>query len=83
MSVNQYVNAENETNFDSFGVEHIPKKKYLLVIKILQQIFVEYKHMKSISILKGKVCQSIHIFFLLIIWKEWQNNTKIFSIESK
>ena len=65
MSVNQYVNAENETNFDSFGVEHIPKKKFLLIIKILQQIFVEYKHMKSISILKGKVCQSIHIFFLL------------------
>ena len=26
MSVNQYVNAGNETNFDSFGVEHIPKK---------------------------------------------------------
>ena len=23
-------------------------------------MFVEYKHMKSISILKGKVCQSIH-----------------------
>ena len=67
MSVNQYVNAGNEIKFDSFGVEKNPKKKYLLVIKILQQIFVEYKHMKSISILKGKVCQSIHIFFLLII----------------
>ena len=26
MSMNQYVIAENETNFDSFGVEHIPKR---------------------------------------------------------
>ena len=26
MSMNQYVIAENEKNFDSFGVKHIPKR---------------------------------------------------------
>ena len=39
-----YVNAENVTYFDIFGVEHIPKEK-LLEIKILKQICIEYKHM--------------------------------------
>ena len=39
-----YVNGGNGTYFDSFCVEHIPKKyiKYQ-VIKILYQIFIEYK----------------------------------------
>ena len=50
-----YVNNNNNvTYFDSFGVEHIPKKiKVLLIvlcpllrkIKTLKQIFSEYKHM--------------------------------------
>ena len=32
-----YVNAENVTYFDSFGVEHIPKEiKKFMEIKILQ-----------------------------------------------
>ena len=31
-----YVNAENVTYFDSFGVEHIPKEiEHLLELKIL------------------------------------------------
>ena len=42
-----YVNVNNIIYFDSFGVEHIPKKKSenSLVIKILQQIFTENKQM--------------------------------------
>ena len=50
-----YVNNNNNvTYFDSFGVEHIPKRiKVLLIvlspllrkIKTLKQIFLEYKHM--------------------------------------
>ena len=40
-----YVNAENLTYFDSFGVKYIPKKsKNSLQIKILQQTFIRYKH---------------------------------------
>ena len=40
------VNDENKTCFDFFGVDHIQKKKLenSLEIKILQQIFLEYKH---------------------------------------
>ena len=39
-----YVNAKNETYFDSFGVEQIPKEiKKFIEIKILQRIFIEYK----------------------------------------
>ena len=41
-----YVNAENVTYFDSFGVEHI--RNFIgnsLEIKILQRIFIEYKHL--------------------------------------
>ena len=33
----------NVTNFDSFGVEHIPKEIFL-IIKSSQQIVLEYKH---------------------------------------
>ena len=41
-----YVNDNNVTYFDSFGVDHTPKEiRKLLEIKILQQIFIEYKHM--------------------------------------
>ena len=40
------MNAENVTYFDSFGVEHIKKKiENSLEIKILQQTFIECKHM--------------------------------------
>ena len=38
--------AGNKTYFDSFEVQHIPRKlENLLEIKILQRIFIEYKHM--------------------------------------
>ena len=46
-------NRNNVTYFDSFGVEHIPKEIKviiiiitikILIIKILKQIFSEYKH---------------------------------------
>ena len=41
-----YVNAKNVAYFDSFGVEHIPKEiRKLIRNKILQQLFIEYKHM--------------------------------------
>ena len=41
-----WVNSNNVTYFDSFGVEHIPKEiRVLLIIKILKEIFSEYKHM--------------------------------------
>ena len=41
-----YANAENLTYFDSFGLD-IFKKKFenSLEIKILQRIFIEYRHM--------------------------------------
>ena len=40
-----YVNDNNVTSFDSFGVEHIPKEiKKFMENKILQQIFTEYTH---------------------------------------
>ena len=41
-----WVNNNNVTYFDSFGVEHIPKEIiYLSRIEILKQIFSGYKHM--------------------------------------
>ena len=41
-----YVNTENVTYFDSFGIEHILKKiENSLEIEILQCIFIKYKHM--------------------------------------
>ena len=41
-----YVNAENVTYFDNFGVEPIPKEiRKFIRNKKLKQIFIEYKHM--------------------------------------
>ena len=40
-----YVNSNDVTYFDSFGVEHIPKEIKILKIKTLKQIFSEYKQM--------------------------------------
>ena len=40
-----YLLNNNATYFGSFGVEHILKLKYLLVIKTYKQISLEYKHM--------------------------------------
>ena len=40
-----YVNAENITYFDSFGVEHIPKEiRKFIGNKNIIKIFIEYKH---------------------------------------
>ena len=40
------VNNNNVMCFDGFGVEHIPKEiKKFIGNKMLQQIFVKYKHM--------------------------------------
>ena len=45
-SISLYVNDNNVTYFDSFGVKHIPKEiRKSLEIKILQRISIEYKHM--------------------------------------
>ena len=35
-----YLNGNNITYFDSFGIKHIPKET-----RISSQIFIEYKHM--------------------------------------
>ena len=40
-----WVNKNNVTYFDSFGVEYIPKEIKILKIEILKQIFSDYKHM--------------------------------------
>ena len=41
-----WVNSNNVTYFDSFGVEMFLKKlEHLLIIIVLKQIFSEYKHM--------------------------------------
>ena len=41
-----YVNGDNVTYFDSFGVEYIQKEiKIFMGNKISQQIFTEYKQM--------------------------------------
>ena len=45
-SIELYVNAENVTYFESFGIENIPKENSW-EIKMLKQIFVEYKHMSQ------------------------------------
>ena len=55
-----YVNAKNVTYFDSFGAEHISKEiRNLLEIKILQRIFIDYKHMIQL-------CVDIFVLDLLI-----------------
>ena len=40
-----YVNNKTVTYFDSFGVEHIPKKKIKKFFNNKNMIFLEYKHM--------------------------------------
>ena len=41
-----YVNIENVTYFDSFGVEQIPKEiRKSIEKKMLKQIYIQYKHM--------------------------------------
>ena len=41
-----YVNGDNATYFDSFGVEYILKEiKNFVGIKSIKQLFIEYKHM--------------------------------------
>ena len=42
------MNVENITYFDSFGVTHTLKEiRKSLEIKMLKQIFIEYKHMSG------------------------------------
>ena len=42
------MNGDYVTHFDSFGVEHIPKEiNNSEEIKMLQQIFIEYKQMNQ------------------------------------
>ena len=60
-----YVNDKTVTYFDSFGVEHIPKRlknllKELLINLQLQQIFLEHKHMTQL-------CVVIFVLDLLIL----------------
>ena len=50
--VGLWVNVNNVTFFDSFGVEHVPKETKSIVLRpllckitILRQIFSGYKHM--------------------------------------
>ena len=40
-----YVNDNNVTSFDSFGVERIPKQIRKVIGKKKKEIFIEYKHM--------------------------------------
>ena len=41
-----YVNGDNATYFDGFGVEYILKEiKNFVGIKNIKQLFIEYKHM--------------------------------------
>ena len=53
-----YVYGDNGTCFDSFGVEHISRE---IKIKILRQIFTEYKHTVQIT------CR-YPVLDLLILW---------------
>ena len=78
-----YALNDNVTFFDSFGVEHIPKKKKkkLLEITTFNQIYWEYKHIiqecADIFVLvllvlcfKLKASKASVIFFHQIIWKK-------------
>ena len=91
-----YVNDNNVTCFDSFGVQHIPKeiKKFIENENIIANI---YRIQTYDSIKCGYFCigfidfmlksKSISVYKKIIfswwLWEERWNNTKIFSIESK
>ena len=70
-----YFNDNNATYFDSFGVEHIPKeiRKFKNIITNIYRIQAHdlimcgYFCIGCINfMLKGKVCWSIQIYFLLM-----------------
>ena len=87
------MNAENVTYFNNFGVEYIPKE----VRKFIgNKNYSKYRMQAYDSIMCGYFCNGFLNFMLkgesllefiitfsLRIWKEWQNNIKIFSIESR
>ena len=94
--ISLYLNDNNVTYFDSFGVEHIPIeiKKFLGNKNITKSIY------KNTSIRFQKVWILLHwiywfhvkketfawlykYIFSYWLWNEWQNNTDIFSITKK
>ena len=92
-----YINDHNVTYFDSFGVEHIPKeiKKFIANKNIITNIYRIQAYDSVMCghfcigfidfILKGKsLLEYTNLFYFkfYFIWKEWQNNIKIFSIKS-
>ena len=91
-----YVNADNVTYFDNFGVEHTPKEISKFIgnknittniygIQTYHLIMCEYFCIRFIDfMLKGKsLLEYKNLFSPNEIKKEWQNNIKTFSIESK
>ena len=94
--IDLYVDNDNVTSFDSFGVEHISKeiKKFIGNKNITTSI---YRIQACDLIMCGYFCtrffdfilkdQSlldyIQIYFLLTHMKKWWNNTKMFSIIKK
>ena len=84
-----YVNAEYVTYFDSFAIEHIPKEveKFIGNKTIITNIYsssigfnnVLYFCVGFINfILKGSLLEFTNEYE-----KKWQNNIKIFPVESK
>ena len=91
-----YVNVDNVTYFDNFGVEHTPKEVSKFIgnknittniyrIQTYDLIMCEYFCIRFIDfMLKGKsLLEYKNLFSPNEIKKEWQNNIKTFSIESK
>ena len=62
--MNSYMNADNATCLDSLGVENIPKDIYRT--QAYDSIMGGYFCIGFIYfMLKGKICWTIHIYFLL------------------
>ena len=86
-----YVNGNNVRYFDSFGVEQISKE----IIKSIgnKNITANIDRIQTYKYIcigftdvmfKGRsLSEYANFFFYQWIWKEWQNNIKIFSIEFK
>ena len=69
------MNNNDVTNFDSFGVEHIPKEiqAYLLTIKALKQTFLEYKHTIQLCV------DTFVLYFCVLKGKTFTEYTNLFS----
>ena len=82
-----YVNDKNETYFDSFGIEHIPKKMRKFIGNRDITMYI-YRIQPHDSIMCGYVCIGFISFMLkgkrlleytnLFLYNEYKKNEKVF-----